>query len=273
MGITLLSGRAFEETDTEDSGNVIILDEWLTNRYFPDENPLGRRMLYGAVPGTPDAEDEENLYTIIGVVREVKQNDLTATEQVGAYYFTYKQQTPGFATLAVRTAMEPTAVTSSIRSVVSGIDPDLPFYMPRTMEDLIAESLVTRRTPMLLLMVFAGVALFLAAVGIYGVLAYTVTQRTRELGIRMALGSSPKQVFGLVVSQGAKVLGIGLVIGALGSLGLVQLIQALLYGVRPTDPGVLASVALLLAAVGIGACLLPARRATRIDPVVALSSE
>ena len=273
MGIPLLAGRTFDETDTEAAGNVIILDEWLANRYFPDDSPLGRRMLFGAVPGMEDAEDEENLYTIIGVVREVKHSDLTATEQVGAYYFTYKQMPPDFVTLVIHTAMEPTAVTSSIRRVVSGIDPDLPFYLPQTMEERVAESLVTRRTPMLLLMIFAGVALFLAAVGIYGVLAYTVTQRTRELGIRMALGSSPKQVFGLVVSQGAKVVGIGLVIGVLGSLGLMQLIQALLYGVRPTDPGVLVSVALLLAAVGICACLLPARRATRIDPVVALSSE
>jgi putative ABC transport system permease protein len=273
MGIPLLSGRTFDETDTEESGNVIILDAWLANRYFPNESPLGKRMLYGSVPGMEDADDEENLYTIIGVVAEIKHNDLTATDQVGAYYFTYKQQTPNFVTLTARTAMEPTAAPSSIRNVVSGIDPDLPFYLPETMEERVADSLVTRRTPMLLLMTFAAVALFLAAVGIYGVLAYTVAQRTRELGIRMALGSSPEQVYRLVIRQGVKVVGLGVAIGILGSLGLVQLIQALLYGVRPTDPGVLVSVALLLAAVGIGACALPARRATRIDPVVALSSD
>ncbi len=150
-----------------------------------------------------------------------------------------QQQPPGFVTLAVRTAMDPTAVTSSIRAVVSGIDPDLPFYMPQTMKERVAESLVTRRTPMLLLMIFAGVALFLAAVGIYGVLAYSVTQRTRELGIRIALGSSPKQVFRMVISHGARLVGMGLAIGGLGSLGLVRLIQALLYNVRPADPGVL----------------------------------
>jgi ABC-type antimicrobial peptide transport system permease subunit len=126
---------------------------------------------------------------------------------------------------------------------------------------------------MLLLLAFAGVALLLAAVGIYGVLAYSVTQRTRELGIRMAIGGSPQQVFGLVVSQGLRVLGLGLAIGLGGSLLLVRFIRALLYGVRPTDPVVLAVVVLTLAACGIGACLLPARRATRIDPVVTLYAE
>ena len=137
----------------------------------------------------------------------------------------------------------------------------------------VAESLVTRRTPMVLLAGLAGVALFLAAIGIYGVLAYTVTQRTREIGIRMALGSSPGEVSRLVVFQGLKVLGLGLVIGLGGSVLMVRLIQSLLFGVQPTDPTVLASVAIALTTVGVGACLLPARRATRIDPTVALTAE
>jgi len=139
------------------------------------------------------------------------------------------------------------------------------------MEDRIDESLIERRAPMLLLMIFAGVALFLAGVGIYGALAYSVTQRTREMGIRIALGSGTADVFKLVVGQGLKVVLIGLLIGGLGSLGLVQLMQSLLYGVQPTDPVVMASVALLLGATGVGACVLPARRATRIDPVEALA--
>jgi predicted permease len=273
LGIPLVAGRFFDESDTDETGNVIIIDEWLAQRYFPDESPLGRRMLYGTVPGTEDAEDEENLYTIIGVVGQIKHNDLTQSEHVGAYYFTYKQRPPGFMSLVARAQMQPTTLTAPIRQAVARIDPDLPFHYPDTVENLIAESLMTRRTPMLLLMIFAGVALFLAAVGIYGVLAYSVTQRTRELGIRIALGSSPQQVFRLVVSQGLRVVGGGLMIGVLGSLGLVQLIQALLFGVSPTDPAVMASVALILAAVGIGACLLPARRATRIDPIEALNTE
>jgi predicted permease len=273
LGIPLIAGRFFDESDTDETMNVIILDEWLAHRYFPDESPLGRRMLVGAVPGSEEATEEENLFTVIGVVGQIKHNDLTESEHVGAYYFTYKQAVPAFMTLTVRTAVEPTSLTQPIRTAVAGIDPDMPFFYPETLDERIAESLATRRTPMLLLMIFAGVALFLAAVGIYGVLAYTVTQRTRELGIRMALGSSPDKVFHLVIRQGLRVVVIGLVIGALGSLGLVQLIQALLYGVSPTNPIVLLSVAALLAAAGIVACLLPARRATRIDPVVALNTE
>jgi len=272
MRIPLIAGRYFNERDTEDAQRVIIIDQWLARRYFEDENPVGKRMLYGTLPGMEENE-EDFLYTIVGVVGQIKQNDLTQTEHVGAYYRTYKQRPLGFLTLVARTAVEPATLTAPIRQVVSRIDPDLPFYYPETLEQRVAESLVSRRTPMLLLVVFAGVALILAAVGIYGVLAYSVTQRTRELGIRVALGGSPQQVFRLVVSQGLRVLGLGLVIGLAGSLLLVRLIQTLLYGVQPTDPVVLTAVVLTLAACGIGACLLPARRATRIDPVVALNTE
>lgn len=270
MRIPLVVGRYFDETDTEESGQVIIIDRWLAERFFPDRNPIGKRMLWGAVPGMDDI-DEENYYTIVGVVGTIKQNDLTRSEHVGAYYFTYKQEPRNFWTVVARTSTEPTAATSSIRQAVSRIDPDLPFYYPQTMEARIAESLVQRRTPMMLLAGFAAVALFLAAVGIYGVLAYSVTQRTRELGIRMAIGSSPRQLFRMVVAQGFRVVALGLVIGLAGSLLLARLIRSLLFGVGPTDPLVLTATVLALAGCGAVACLLPARRATRIDPVVALS--
>jgi len=141
------------------------------------------------------------------------------------------------------------------------------------MQERVDESLLERRSPMLLLMIFAGVALFLAALGIYGALAYSVTQRTREMGIRIAIGSGAREVFALVVGQGLKVVGAGLLLGGLGSLGLSRLIRSLLYGVQPTDAGVMISVAALLALTGLAACVLPARRATRIDPVVALTEE
>ncbi|UCC75055.1 MAG: ABC transporter permease [Gemmatimonadota bacterium] len=272
MRIPLLAGRYFDERDTEDAQQVIIIDQWLAHRYFPDQDPVGRRMLYGTLPGMEE-DEEEFLYTIIGVVGDIKHNDLTQSEHVGAYYFTYKQRPPGFLTLTVRTAVQPLSLVPAVRQVVSRLDPDLPFYYPETMEHRIAESLIVRRTPMLMLLAFAGIALFLAAVGIYGILAYSVTQRTREISIRMAIGSTPQRVFNLVVTQGLTVLGLGLVIGIGASLLLAQLIRALLYGVRPTDPMVLAVVALTLLACGVGACLLPARRATRIDPVLALNAE
>jgi predicted permease len=272
LGIPLVAGRYFDESDNEDARQAIVIDEWLAQRYYPDENPIGKRMLWGTLP---DAEEdqEDNLFSIVGIVGSIKQNDLTEEEQVGAYYFTYKQRPRTFMTLAVQTAVEPITLTASVRQVVARIDPDLPFYSPETLDHRVSESLVTRRTPMILLAGFAGVALFLAAIGIYGVLAYTVTQRTREIGIRMALGSTPGDVSRLVVSQGLKVLGLGVAVGLGGSLLMVRLIQSLLFGVQPTDPTVLASVAVVLTTVGVGACLLPARRATRIDPTVALNTE
>ncbi len=272
MEIPLLEGRFFDESDNAEGQRVIIIDEWLANRYYPDESPLGKRMLWGTVPGAEE-DEEDYLYTVVGVVGSIKQNDLTETESVGAYYFTYKQRPPGFVTLVARTTVESLTLTSAIRQVVSRIDPDLPFYYPESLEHRVSESLVARRTPVMLLGVFAGVALLLAGVGIYGVLAYSVTQRTRELGIRMALGSSPGGVSRMVVLQGVRVLGLGLVIGIGGSVLSVRLIQSLLYGTQPTNPAVLLSVAAILSAVGLGACLLPARRATRIDPVVALNTE
>lgn len=268
MGIPILQGRGFEASDDSSSRQVMVIDRWLAHRYWPDSSPIGKRMLLG-VPGMTD-NDEALTYTIVGVVGDVKQNDLTETDHVGAYYFTYKQQSRTFFTLVVHTTTKPTSLVAQIRKAVSGIDPDMPFYMPQTMSDRIADTLRGRRIAMLLLMAFAAVALFLAAVGIYGVLAYSVTQRTRELGVRMALGGSPGEVFRLVLRQGLRVIVFGLVLGALGSLLLVRLIRALLYGVRPTDPAVLVVVAATLAAVGVLACVLPARRATRIDPMVAL---
>jgi predicted permease len=271
LEIPLLEGRYFEESDDAEGQQVIIIDEWLARRYFPDESPLGRRMLRGVTGITEN--QEENLYTIIGVVGDIKQFDLTESDHVGAYYFTYKQMSPTFLTLTVRTTVEPLTLTGQIREAVARVDPDLPFYYPETMAERVSESLVARRDPMMLLGGFAGVALLLAAVGIYGVLAYSVTQRTRELGIRMALGSSPAEVSRLVVLQGVKVIGLGLVIGFAGSVLLVRLIQSLLYGVQPTNPAVLLSVASVLTIVGISACLAPARRATRIDPTVALNTE
>jgi predicted permease len=271
MQIPLLEGRTFEESDNADVQQAIVIDEWLAQRYYPDESPLGKRMFAGA-PGSRENEGAY-LYTIVGVVGNIKHNDLTESEHIGAYYYTYKQMPQGFLTLTVRTTVEPLTLTSAIREAVARVDPDLPFYYPETLEQRVSDSLVVRRTPMLLLTIFAGVAMFLAAVGLYGVLAYSVTQRTRELGIRMAMGSSTPGVFRLVVLHGVKVLGVGIVVGMVGALTLVRLIRSLLFGVQSTDPAVLAAAAAMLIAVGITACIFPALRATRIDPVVALGAD
>jgi predicted lysophospholipase L1 biosynthesis ABC-type transport system permease subunit len=229
-------------------------------------------MLYGTVPGMEE-DQEPYLYTIVGVVESYRQNNLVESEFVGAYYFPFAQSPVNVATLVLKTGGEPMSLVEPAREVVSRLDPEVPFYGARTLQERVDASLVERRSPMLLLMIFAGVALFLAGVGIYGALAYSVTQRTREMGIRIAIGSGTRDVFRIVVGQGLKVVGAGLVLGGLGSLGLSRLIRSLLYGVQPTDAGVMASVAVLMALTGVVACVLPARKATRIDPVVALTTE
>jgi len=272
MGIELVEGRTLEESDGPESTNAIVLDEWLAKRYWPDRSPLGDRMLYGAVPGM-DSIPPENLYTIVGVVKTIRHNDLTApaSHHTGAYYFSIRQRPRSFLTLVVRGAGDVTGLTPAIRQVLSSIDPELPLFGVQTMQSRIDASLAARRIPLQLMGVFAAVALFLAAVGIYGALAYTVSQRSREIGIRMAMGSTPRDVFRSVVVQGARVTLAGLLIGAGVALGLTRLMRSLLYGVEPADPRVMVSVALILGAVGLAACVLPARRATSVDPVKALT--
>lgn len=270
MGIPLREGRTFDSRDHADAQRVVIIDEWLANRFYPDESPIGKRMVWGALPGE-DEVPEENLFTIVGVVESHRQNDLVESEYVGSYWFPFSQGPRIFFSLLIKTAGDPMAFVEPARAIVTRLDPEVPFFGARPLQEFIDESLMARRSPMLLLMIFAGVALFLAAVGIYGALAYSVTQRTREMGIRIAIGSGSREVFGLIIGQGLRIVAVGLLCGALGSLALVRLIQSLLYGVRPADPSVIASVALLMAATGVAACMVPARRATRIDPVEALA--
>ncbi|MCK5650415.1 MAG: ABC transporter permease, partial [Gemmatimonadetes bacterium] len=273
MGIPLLEGRLFQEADNAEGQQVMIIDEWLALRYWPESSPLGRRMMFGAVPGMEEAELDENLHTIVGVIGVIKQNDLTSAEHTGAYYFPYGASPRPSITLVVKAESQATSLTPQIREIIARIDPDMPFYGIETMVQRIDDSLVGRRTLMLLILIFAGVALFLSAVGIYGVLAYSVSQRTRELGIRMAVGSTPEDAFRLVLVQGIRVMAVGLVIGLASALGLGRLIGTLLFGVSPADPLVLGSVAVLLVVVGVAACVFPARKATRVDPVVALNQE
>lgn len=272
LGIELVEGRTFHLSDGPDAANAIVIDEWLARRYWPDTSPVGKRMVWGAVPGSDDV-DEEDLFTVVGVVETVKQNDLTAPdeEHVGAYYFTYRQRPVGFMTVVARTGVEAASVTPRVRQVLAGIDPELPLFGTRTMEERIDESLASLRVPLILLSVFAGIALFLAMVGIYGALAYTITQRTREFGIRLAMGSGPGSIFAMVLRQGARVIGVGLLVGGTGAYASVRLMQSLLFGVESTDPAVMGGVAVLLAAVGMLAAVIPARRATRVDPIRALA--
>jgi predicted permease len=272
LGIELLDGRTFEEADGPDAPQVIVIDEWLANRYWPDGGALGDRMVWGVPPGA-DSIPEENLFTVVGIVRTVKQNDLTTpdAEHVGAYYFTYRQRPASFMTVVARSQSGGGGdLTADVRAAVAGLDADLPLFGVQTMEERIDESLVRRRASLVLLGVFAVVALFLAVIGLYGALAYAVTQRTREIGIRMALGSAPTDVFRGVVGQGLRVTAVGLVLGGLAAYFLTRFIESLLFGVEATDVRVMIAVGGLLALVAVTACAIPARRATRVNPVEAL---
>jgi predicted permease len=272
MGIKLRSGRLFEDSDTDQSARVIIVDERLARRFWPGQDPVGRRMFK---PESPEDFTKPGAkvrwFNVVGVVSEVRISGLVETDdRVGAYYFPAAQDAPRYLTLAVRTAGDPAALTPAIRRELAAIDRELPLYGVLTMEQRVSESLVDRRTPMMLAAGVAGVALFLAAVGIYGVLAYQVSQRTREIGIRMALGSDAGGIFRLVLSEGMVLLGVGLTVGLGGAFLVRRALESQLYGVGAMDPVVLSVVAGLLALVALAACTVPARRAARIDPVVAL---
>jgi len=192
---------------------------------------------------------------------------------VGAYYFPFAQDPGRNMVLATRSAGEPAAITQSIRSIVREIDPELPFSNVMPMQQRVDQSLVNRRTPMLLASLFGAIALFLAAVGIYGVLAYQVAQRRKEIGIRLALGSDGRRIFGLIVSEGMLLLAVGVGLGLVGAFGIRTAMATQLYGVQPMDPIVLALVTAVLGVVAFFACAVPARRAARIDPLVALSDQ
>jgi predicted permease len=275
MGTRLLRGRLFDDRDTKDAQPVVVVDQRLARRFWPGRDPIGRRMYFPSNPDDLLATSEKTRWlTVVGVVGEVKLQALVASQEpVGAYYFPYDQSAARTVTFAIKTSTEPTSLVGAVRRAVAAIDPELPVFSTKTMEERTEESLVTRRWPVMLSISFGALALFLSAVGIYGVLAYLVTQRTKEIGIRMALGGSPRSIFDLVLREGVALVGIGFALGAAGAFAIRRSLEAQLYGVRPTDPAVLAVVTVVLGAVALVACIVPAGRATRIDPVLALNQE
>jgi len=275
LGARLVTGRFFDARDTDTSQPVIIIDERLARKFWPNQDPLGRRMWM------PDkAEDltrpSENVryLTVVGVIAEMKSRDLvTGDDRLGAYYLLHAQSPSAGFTFAIRTPGDPGGLVNAARREIAALDPDLPLYDVRTMEERMAESLAIRRSPMLLAAVFAGVALFLAAIGIYGVLAYLVAQRRKEMGIRIALGGTARAVFALVLGEGLRLVGAGFVLGLGGAMVLGRSMRSQLYGVGSFDPVVVAIVIAVLGTVALTACLVPAGRATRIDPVLVLNRE
>jgi predicted permease len=275
MKIPLREGRFFDARDTADSQRVIIIDERLARKFFSGTSPLGRRMWRPNSPeGLKDPSKGADFFTIVGVVGAVRLRGLVDVDEgIGAYYFPFSQASGAFMTFAVKTETDPTVLKAGIRKVVNEVDPELPVYDVWTMQERIDNSLTSRRSPMVLSLCFSAVALFLAGVGIYGVLAYLVAQRTREIGIRVALGSEPGRIFALVFREGAGIIALGCVPGIACSWLLSRYMESVLYGVRPLDPVVIASVSLILLAVALTAASFPALRATRVNPIVALRQE
>ncbi len=263
LGARLIKGRSFTERDAAGAPSVFIINETLARRYWPNEDPLGKRIRYN--PDDPWGE-------VVGVVEDVRHDGLHLA--AGPHlYEPYQQNAWPFLAIAVRSPLDQGALLAAVRREVQALDPNLPVSGVRTMEEVMAQSLATRRLVLTLFSLFAVVALVLAAVGLYGVLAWSVTERTRELGIRIALGANRRDVLRLIVGQGMKLVLLGIVIGLVVALALNRLIEKLLFGVSATDPLTFAAIASLLTAVALAACYLPARRATKVDPMVALRYE
>jgi predicted permease len=266
LGIPVLRGRDFTDGDGGPGLRLLLINDALARQQFPGENPVGRQLWI----------EKEAPHTIVGVVGSVRQAGLDIPP-LPEIYFPYVQK--GFdvwlddATLVIRTAVPPAGLASDIRQAVRSVDPGLPLYQVMTMEDVIASSLASRRLNLWLLGIFAGIALVLSAAGLYGVISYLVAQRTREIGVRIALGAQTRDVIRMVMSQGARLTAAGVALGLLGALAFTQVLASLLYGVSARDPLTFAGVAALLAAVALLATWLPARRAARVDPMVAIRKE
>jgi putative ABC transport system permease protein len=262
MRIPLRRGRSFTAQEVRQNATVVLVSETLASAVFPNEDPLGKRLLLGITGQTP--------FEIIGVVGDIRHRTLEAVPAATMYL---PMLSAGGTNLTIRAAGDPMSLTAAARREVMAIDPDQPIAAVRTMEQALSESVSAPRYRTTLLGLFAAVALLLAAIGIYGVIAYTTAQRTHELGVRMALGAQSKDVLNLVIGQGIKLALAGVLVGLGGALALTRFVNTLLFGVNATDPLTFAGVAFLLTLVALLACWIPARRATRVDPLVALHYE
>ena len=285
MSIPLKSGRFFTDRDDrsflgnkdlskmteverEVAGvNSVIIDEEFARRHWPNEDAVGKRIRLGG------DDSKAPLLTVLGVVGRVKMEGLSQDSNRVQGYFSYPQLGSGAMTVIVKGQSDPNQLISSLRQQVKAVDPDQPIYNIRTMHEIRAESVASERLNLTLLSIFAGIALVLAVVGIYGVMSYTVTQRTHEIGIRMAIGAQPRDVFKMVIGQGMLLALIGVGLGLIGAFALTRLMASMLFDVAPTDPATFAFIAILLTTVALVACFIPGRRATKVDPVISLRYE
>jgi len=266
MGIRLLKGRAFTEADTQKTQTVTVINDTMARRFWPNEEPIGKRLKQGW------PEDKSPWREVVGVVADVKVNGVDQETPLQSYLPLAQEPARGLA-LAVRTEGAPLLLAGTVEHTIHSIDKDLPVFNARSMDQLLDNAIGRQRLTMVLLTGFAVVALLLAAVGIYGVVSYSVSLRTHEIGIRMALGAQAGDVLKLIAGQGMMLALIGVVIGLGASLALTRLMESLLFGVSATDPATFVAIALLLAGVALLACYIPARRAAKVDPMVALRYE
>jgi predicted permease len=275
MGISMTKGRSFDERDNETAPRVVIVDEQLAQHFWPNSDPVGRRMY---LPGNPQdllkVDEHTTWLTVVGVVRNLRYEHLEDRGgSAGAYYRPIEQDPDNTFTFALKAAGNTDPAVQALRAEISRLDPDLAVFDVHSMSERIDLSLAARKTSMLLANAFGGVALFLAMLGIYGVLAYLVAQRTREIGIRVALGSSRGSILKMVLREGLELVVVGLVLGIIAAVSMQKAVASEIYGVRALDPLVLLSVMAVLAIVALAACAVPARRAMRVDPIIALRSE
>jgi predicted permease len=264
MGIPLVKGRPFADRDDESAPNVIIVSEAFAAKYWPGEEALGKRMTIGYNKTGPRE--------IVGVVGDVKQ--LTLADSLRPQIYTPFEQTPWpFIAAVVRTPAGTDSAATALRGMLARVDPLLGAGDIRTLDEFVSRSMATPRFTTFLIGAFAGIALLLAGFGLFSVMAYTVAQRRREIGIRMALGAQAREVRAMVVGQALRMGAVGLIVGIAGAIAATRVLQALLYGVTPTDPATFAGVSVVLLAVMLLAAHIPARRATRIDPLAALRTE
>jgi predicted permease len=264
LRIPLRQGRVFTDQDAQGTEPVAIIDDVLARQYWPNENPLGKHMRQG---------QQGPWRTVVGLVGHVKHFDLAADDVKGKYYFPAFQRPIPFATFLVRTPSDPARLSSAIRQAVQAVDPALPVSQMRSMEERVAESLASRRFIVTLLGAFSGIALLMAVLGLYGVISYSVAQRTQELGIRMALGAQRGEVLTMVIGQGVRLAGLGAIVGLGASAAIGSALRSQLFRVSPFDPLTLGATAAVLLGAALLASYIPARRATLVDPVEALRHE
>ena len=268
MGIPIIRGRDFDDRDKHGSTPVVIVSETFARQIFPNEDPIGKRIR----PGISTIEDKPPLREIVGVVGDVRNQNLS-TESKQAYYVPQTQVPFNQLVAVVKTNGEPHSMISAVTKDVGAMDADVPLFGVKSMDEYLSSSVAAPRFNTTLLSIFAGVALVLTIVGLYGVMSYSVVQRTNEIGIRLALGAQSRDVLLMIIKQGSKLIIVGLVIGLAGAFAATRVIASLLFGVTTKDPFTFVAAAALLAIVALLACYVPAWRATKVDPLEALRYE